>query len=262
MTSGPLLAEGRTAEVFAWGDDQVLKLIRRGFSPELADREAQIVHAVHEAGVSCPSALDLVEVDGRRGIVFERVEGPSVFEIMMSQPRTVDGWARSLAELHAGMHAASAPHLPSLRDRLENRVRSAPGLRGRARRALAAALDALPDGDAICHGDFHPGNVHATSKGPVVIDWVDAARGPPLADVARTELLARVGKPPLDPDTLVRFNSLRLPFLDKYLDRYFDVRPGSPEALHAWLPIVAAARLNERISGERRELKRMIRQGL
>jgi aminoglycoside phosphotransferase (APT) family kinase protein len=41
------------------------------------------------------------------------------------------------------------------------------------------------------------GTCLATGMGsPVVIDWGDATRGDPLADVARTELLHRLGEPP------------------------------------------------------------------
>src|SRR3546814_7594415 len=57
-------------------------------------------------------------------------------------------------------------------------------------------LDALPDGDRLCHGDYHPGNVIETAGGPVVIDWPAVTRGHPDADYARTLLLLRLGEPP------------------------------------------------------------------
>lgn len=41
--------------------------------------------------------------------------------------------------------------------------------------------------------DFHPDNVLLAARGPVIIDWPDATRGQPLADVARTSLLLRLG---------------------------------------------------------------------
>lgn len=259
---GPLLAEGRTAEVFAWGDAQVLKLLRPGFPPELADREAQIVRAVHEAGVLCPATQGPVDVDGRLGVLFERVDGPSMFDAVMSDLENSERWAHTLADLHLAMHAAQVPALPSLRERLERRLRGAPGLRTRTRRSLLALLDGVPDGDAACHGDFHPANVHMASRGPVVIDWVDAARGNPLADVARTVLLVEVGRPPLDAGRLRAFDRLRPVFLRQYLDRYFQARTASPETLAVWRPIVAAARLDEKVPGERRRLLRRIRDGL
>ncbi len=39
------------------------------------------------------------------------------------------------------------------------------------------------------HLDLHPGNVMLTPAGPVVIDWSNAAAGPPGADVAMAFLI-------------------------------------------------------------------------
>ena len=41
----------------------------------------------------------------------------------------------------------------------------------------------------LCHGDLHPSNVILTRDGPVIVDWFDASRGDPVADVARSSLM-------------------------------------------------------------------------
>jgi hypothetical protein len=38
-------------------------------------------------------------------------------------------------------------------------------------------LEALPDRQNLCHGDYHPGNVLITRRGPLVIDWMTACAG-------------------------------------------------------------------------------------
>ena len=52
-------------------------------------------------------------------------------------------------------------------------------------------LGSSGDGDKLCHGDFHPGNVLLTEKGAVVIDWMTASICNPWADMARTDLFAK-----------------------------------------------------------------------
>ena len=47
----------------------------------------------------------------------------------------------------------------------------------------------LDDGDRLVHLDLHPLNVIMSPRGPVVIDWANAARGDPLLDVALTYVL-------------------------------------------------------------------------
>ena len=51
-------------------------------------------------------------------------------------------------------------------------------------------LAGLPDGDQLCHGDFRPDNLVLTASGPVVLDWMTATRGVPVADVVRTLMAA------------------------------------------------------------------------
>lgn len=253
MVKGELIGQGRIAEVFAWGEDQVLKLFRARCPADWVEYEAQVARTVHRTGLAVPAVGDVVEVDGRWGIVYERVDGPSMLERLGTQPWTLVRAARLLAELHAAMHACAAPELPSLRQRLESKIRAAEALPADWKDAALQALDQLPAGGVLCHGDFHPDNILMTSQGAIIIDWPDATRGHPLADVARTSLLLQTGG--LPPGTAQRWliQSLRALFHAIYLKCYFRLRPtsASRRQLAAWRLPVAAARLSEDIPEER-----------
>jgi aminoglycoside phosphotransferase (APT) family kinase protein len=69
------------------------------------------------------------------------------------------------------------------------------GLPPPLREHAVRVLDALPDGDRLCHGDYHPGNVLVAADRVGVIDWANAACGVPEADHARTVLLLRWADP-------------------------------------------------------------------
>jgi aminoglycoside phosphotransferase (APT) family kinase protein len=264
-----LLARGRTAEIFAWRDGQVLKLFLEWCPTSWAEYEARVTRAIHEFGLPAPAVEGTVEVDGRRGIVFERVEGPSMLRELASKPWKLVPFARTLAELQAAIHARAAPALLSQREELERAIRGVAALSAPVKEAAWQALAQLPDSDALCHGDLHPDNVILSPRGPVVIDWMTAKRGNPLADVARTSLILRLGQPP--PGTpgrrLIEF--LRAAFHALYLRRYFQLRPGSPVAadlgqkeLAAWQLPVAAARLREEIPTERERLLALVEASL
>ncbi|MFS0594074.1 phosphotransferase [Cytobacillus horneckiae] len=47
----------------------------------------------------------------------------------------------------------------------------------------------LPDCSSICHGDYHTDNVIAHNGLAVVLDWMTAKCGNPVADVARAYML-------------------------------------------------------------------------
>ena len=251
------LARGRTAEVRTWTPGSVLKLFLPGIAETSVAREAANARAAHAAGAPTPAVLDTTTVEGRPGIVFARADGPTMLEALIRNPGDVPALAKRFAALHATLGACAAP-LPSHRERLAARIPAAQ-LDASTTATALAALDALPDGDALCHGDFHPGNVLMTSDGLVVIDWQDATRGDHVADLARTSLLLRFGEPPdIPPAALPMVDALRTAFHDAWLAEARVQTPFSPERLAAWQLPVAAARLAEPMPPREREATRAL----
>ena len=128
------------------------------------------------------------------------------------------------------------------------------------KQAALAALQKLPDGDRLCHGDFHPDNVMMSPAGAVIIDWIDATSGNPLADLARSQLL--LGKGALPPGVMLGWliQLIRGRYLRLYLERYSQLNPIDQAQLEAWFPVIAAARLSEDIPGEEARLIRIASQ--
>jgi aminoglycoside phosphotransferase (APT) family kinase protein len=261
-TTGPRLAQGRTAEIFAWGDARVVKLFREDIPESAVMREFEATRLVHQAGLPVPSAEAVVEVDGRRGIVFERVEGPTMLCTLASRPWTLAQSAHLLAELHVSMHRLTAAGLPPLKERLARNIHAAQRLPDDAMQAALRLLDQLPDGNSLCHGDFHPDNVLMSSRGPIIIDWPNATQGNPFADVARTSLMFRYGAMPPGTSSRWLIEAARRLFHRYYLKRYLKLRRASRQEIEAWQLPVAAARLNERIPGEERQLLALIHRSL
>jgi len=253
------LAEGRIAEIFPWQDGKVLKLARDWVSADSVDYEYKIARIVHATGLNVPEPLERVEVEERPGIVYTRVDGKTMLSHIGSAPQKSFGFARTLAKLHAEMHAKpGAPDLPDLDDRLRRKIQAVEGIPHQIRQAVLERVDSLPSGDRLLHGDFHPDNIilSPTQNGvlPVIIDWPDASRGHPLADVARTSILIRAGG--LPKQSVLRFlvGTFRTAFHQFYLTTYFKHSSFSRTELKAWLLPVTFGRLSEEIESERRWL--------
>jgi len=259
---GRVIARGRTAEIYAWRSRWVLKLFHSWMPLAAVQNEAEIARAVHASGLPVPAVGDIVQVNDRWGVVYERVAGDSLLSSLSRRPWRALAAFRELAALHRQVHARVVPGLPSLKERLAGKI---------ARAALptesirACALDRLagsPDGDSLCHGDFHPDNVLVTVAGPAIIDWIDAAHGDPAADVARTLLLLSGGAPPPG----VRFGppmaALRKTAQWMYLQDYERHCPGIRDRARSWLPVVAAGRLSEGIREEQAQLQAFVRHHL
>ena len=248
-----LLSRGTTSDVYALGEDTVVKVPR----PEVPDRwidvEASHAMAVHEAGLPTPNVVDVIDVDDRRSIVFERVRGPSMLNELAASPQRADHLAREMAAIQREFHTAEAPvELPHQRGRVAGKIASSVPTSEQDRLEAARLLDGLPDGTSICHGDIHPGNILIGSDGPVVIDWFDAAGGHRLSDIVRSSLLVRPlasgeSGPPHLPgvaaEVLARFHR-------SYIGAMLDSSALDVGTLLRWEAVLAVSRLAEPLRAE------------
>jgi aminoglycoside phosphotransferase (APT) family kinase protein len=245
-----LIGEGREAEVFALGDGRVLRLARTGAGAAAVGDEHVALAAAQSAGVPVPAVFGRVEVEGRPGLVVERLGTGNLLLEIGAGPWRVFPIGRQLGELHARIHEVAAPSsLPSVHDRTRARLES-PLVPADLRDRALALLDALPEGERLCHGDFNPANVlRAPDGSPRVIDWSAASRGAPDADYARAELIVRHGAVGPDATTAVRALARvgRRVLWHGYRRAYG--RP--PVEADRWFPVMAAARLAEDIAEER-----------
>lgn len=247
MTIGGLVAAGRTSDVYAYGSDSVVKVPRREVPTHWAAMEARFTAAVRALGAPAPDVRELVDVDGRQAIVFERVDGESMWNRMVAAPDDVPPLSRELAAIHRHILSTGLPtEIVSLVDRMCSKIDEAEGLADDDRVEAKQIVRDLPNGAALLHGDLHPGNVLMRRGEPVVIDWFDTAIGHPVADVVRSSLLIRPrvgrGEPPHLPgaglELLGRLHR-------SYIEAMADVVAIPSDVLCRWESVVAASRLAE-----------------
>jgi aminoglycoside phosphotransferase (APT) family kinase protein len=254
---GPRLGIGRTAEVYAWHDGEIIKLLRSGFPDLVGDREASIASRIDATNLAAPHFLGVERVDGRYGLVYERLTGRSMLDQVTRRPWLVDRLARTFAALHAQMHETDGVGLPSQIAAVRQAIERAAENLGAARLdATLGTLEAVEPGTVVCHGDMHPGNVIMADAGPIVIDWLTAGAGPPEADVARTMFLLTGSDIPLVYPRIQRtlIAALRRRFASTYLRSYRRRRRLDDPELARWRLLVLAARLSEGIEAERASL--------
>jgi len=160
---GPRVGVGRSADVYDLGHGRVLR--RYHDHARSAQGEAEIMSWAAAHGVPVPEVFG---VDGP-DIVMEKVDGPTMLTDVARRPWRLASHAAVLARLHTQVHAV--PAVDWLR---------AP----------------FGPGGALLHLDLHPENVLLSARGPVVIDWEGAGRGPAEADVALCWLVVATSEVP------------------------------------------------------------------
>jgi tRNA A-37 threonylcarbamoyl transferase component Bud32 len=129
----------------------VLRRYRRRDVPEY---EVNVIRHAIARGYPTPAVLSVSGHD----LVLERVDGPTMQDVLESDPGALDHQIGVLAALHDRLHAIAAP----------------PG------------LAAIGEGGTLLHLDLHPKNVILGNHGPSVIDWANARSGHWADDVAQT----------------------------------------------------------------------------
>jgi len=253
MGTSELIARGNTSDIWSWTTGTVVKVLRPEIPRHWASIEADITQRVREAGFPVPATDGVVEVDGRPGIVLERVDGETMWQQMKAAPDEVPELIEALVDLQTDLlTAAPLEGLPDLTRRLGSKIDEAVQVSAENRHQAQAILDRSPHGTGICHGDMHPANIVMAKRGLTIVDWFDAATGHPTADHVRSSLLMR---PPRSEATRgAHLGGSTLAFLDRMHCAYLAalVRRGliEPESFATWEAVVAVARMSEPVPTE------------
>ena len=245
---GERMKSGNTSDIHQWQDNQIIKLFKEWCTVGSIAREAAINRAIQGSGLPVLAVEDIVEVNGRLGLTFERVEGDSLWDLIDTKTaEELPPFAHLLAELHVQIHTTKiASKLPSQYQKLENKILKAKALPPNVQEAKLNELHQMPKHNDLCHGDFHPDNILLTTQGPIIIDWHDGSQGHSLADVARTSVIlgAEATESASASEADTKKQKLKQ-FMEIYLQRYFELRPNSERNFATWQSITAAARLSE-----------------
>lgn len=189
-TLPPPFATGHSAELFHLSTDKVLKLFRADIPEQIVEIEQAKSQVVHQLGVRTPAAESIVQHSGRFGIIFPRVDSPTLLEVLLQNPGRCEELAIAFADAHAQIHQHRTDNLPPQRVRLQSFIQNA-AISSEILDGALNQLNALPDENFVCHEDFHPGNALATAEGVQAIDWLSATTGNAAADVAKSRWVIR-----------------------------------------------------------------------
>lgn len=241
------LAEGRLSLVYRLKDGRVLKLPHKTVPDSKVDDEFRRCRIISEAGVPSPRALDIVEVDGRPGIIFEWAGESDLMKAKLGNPLNLNSGAQFMSTVHQDILKREAPGLPDLKEEALRMSRLLPEgiLQPGQFEVLQRYLERLPSSNTICHMDFQPGNIMLSKDGYQVIDWSEAVRGAPAADIALTSLILSAAETAPGTDLLRR---IIIPIFRKEFEKRYRAHVtsnmGISEAdLQDWMLVAAIFRL-------------------
>ncbi|MBE6935240.1 MAG: hypothetical protein E7458_01925 [Ruminococcaceae bacterium] len=224
------------ADIRAWGEDRIVKY----FFPD-HNEDARAEFAMAERIRNMPfrklAEYEMIEEDGRLGIVCDKPTGRSLLSIMCGGEFYSPAVAMVL--LHRDILSQPGTGFPSYKKALHRGIATAAWLSPEERAAAFAALEALPEGNALCHGEFYPGNIVVDDGGnPIVNGYADYCCGPELYDVAKTVFLTYYAVYP----PMLQEKEKLAPARKAAAELYLEGMGASVEEIQPYLEVIAAAR--------------------
>lgn len=238
MEIGKIIGTGNTATVYQWGENKVLKLFHKGFPMEAIEREFKNASLIREMDFAKPKAYEIIFHGQQTGIVYDKVDGESLLDWVIKTENIYD-CAVYMANLHKKIIKNKVGDVPNYKDFLKDNIEKVQDSK-EMKKALSI-LDNLPEGDRLCHGDFHPGNIFIYKGKTWVIDFMNICHGPLLYDIARTIFLIQYTPIPEG----VKDKERLLQFKKRLADLYLAEMSVERKMIEDYLSVLFIARMGE-----------------
>lgn len=237
---GKIIGVGNTATVYEWEEGRVLKLFYQGYPEKSIEKEFHNAMAIRNMDFAKPKVHEIIYCEDRVGIIYDRVEGESLLDWVM-KTGDVQKCAVYMAKLHKMIIKNKIKNVPSYKEFLKFHISNILSVDLNKQEEALQIIDRLHGGNALCHGDFHPGNILVSNENTIVIDFMNVCHGDFLYDVARTVFLIEYTPVPLevnDRDKILRFKKA---LADLYLTQMNVTR----EMIQEYLAVIIMARKSE-----------------
>ncbi len=248
---GKEIGVGRTATVYEYGEDQVIKLFNEGFNQNFIKSELELTQKVNELTDYAPTAFRIIEIEEKSGIVFEFVKGKELVSKITRRPSQVTFYAKEFADPQVEFNRIETEDFINQIDYFRKRIEKS-GLEEDVVKRILSILESLENDNKLCHGDYHPYNfIYGKTK--KILDWSNAYQGHPVGDVLRSNLLITSPSVTQGMRGLKKkyFQLLVKLFVRVYMNYYLTRNPIKVKSLDSWEIVIYAARLCENVPNEK-----------
>ena len=118
------IGEGRTAEVYDHKDNKVLKLFYSTVNKEDIEYEYLITKNISDITSIVPKVYDVINVKGRMGIVFEKLNGEMLSDHLAKNLRNARKVIHKFAQIQKRLNSISIETFPNHTNKLKQKIMS------------------------------------------------------------------------------------------------------------------------------------------
>ncbi len=181
------IGAGACGEVFRLNDETIIKLYYDGTSQESIELEKSLAKKAFVMGVPTAISYDIVEADGRTGVVYELINSKTLGEMIRSDSENIDRYIDMYVNVCRDIHKidGKGQELPSFKDLNRADIPRMSGITEEESDLLYRFLDIVPDGTQCIHGDLNINNIMVQNGECCLIDMGEFSVGTPMFDISR-----------------------------------------------------------------------------
>lgn len=181
------IGAGACGEVFRMDEETIIKLYYPRVRREEIEREKALAKKAFVMGVPTAISYDIVEADGRTGVVYELIRSKTLGELIREDEGRLEEYAAMYAEVCRTIHSIRAEpgELPSFKELNREDIPNITGITEEERAYLYRSLDLVPERMNCLHGDLNINNIMVQNGECCLIDMGEFSTGTPVFDLSR-----------------------------------------------------------------------------
>lgn len=219
-------------------NERVIKVFEEGYTKNSILQEAYNQSIIETSDINAPKVLQVTSIDNKWAIISEYIPGKTLQTLMNENPEKFDEYLDLFVDIQIKVLWGQLDiPLRKLKDKMKNKINKS-DFDSAIKYELNARIEATPNHQRICHGNFNPMNIilREGDNTPFVLDWFHVTQGNASADAARTYLLFCID------DTKEH--------AEKYLTKFCEKTNTDRAYVERWIPVVAATQYMKNINNE------------
>lgn len=255
MELGKVVGKGRSADVYEYGSDTVVKLFKGQYSISEAEKEYKLHMIVQGYALPIPKLYDTITIGDKKGLVYQKINGFTMLDDIRQNPSKMPDYAKDTASLHLEIAKCSVDddQLESVNQQYLEWIKWLDLLSDEKKQKAIDYINSLPSGNTLCHSDFHPDNIMIEDGKYYIIDWINVNRGYFAADVMRSCAIIEFGSKASDMELGSEIQAGIEMYRKTYLDSIVAGSDLSPDEIYRWeIPVLVGKLLDGNPEDEKR----------
>ena len=270
---GKLLGSGASSDVYEYESDKVCKLYAAKHGIDLANWEYTKTNDAYKSGLPAPKVYEIIEHNGRFGLIMERFHGRTFYEVIFNHIQTsvengspmqelIDSFfeifvrqIKDTAKVLFELHQKTCSLTVTVKESLMNSCRRNNYITQDEKDIIYKIIEDLPDSHNVCHGDPNPNNLIYHNDKILIIDWIDCGRGSPLYDITEYKLMVEYSDNPIGlPEEILNFYiEHKSEYIKIFMDEYIRLSNIDLSEIDNWIIPMLVSKMSGNNSIEKQQ---------